>query len=751
MNGKLVEALADARRGFYVLPVHTVNGDGICTCREGANCQYPGKHPHLKHWQNMATRNVTQIKAWWRRWPNANIGIHCGKSGLLVVDIDPRNGGDETWHDLKLKTGLTDDTVTSLTGGGGRHFFFKLNGTDPKTLDGKLGPGVDLKRGNGMIVAPGSDHVSGRCYEWEVSGHPDDRKPANAGPSLLNLAAKGNGSERAPAGKVEDTIPDGKRNDTLTSLAGTMRRRGMNESAILAALQVTNETQCSPPLDHGEVEQIAKSVARYKPEGQYKPVATSEVKTPVHLTDMGNSTRFARQHADDLRYIGQWGWLVWDSKRWARDDTGAVMRAARQTVSGLYAKAQRLESQSNALIPELEKAAAGSDQALIESIKEKRQKLADRAKAVLKWALQSQGRTRLTAMVELGQSEKALVARPEWFDGDPWLLNVDNGTLNLQTLELKPHDPDQWITKLVPVAWKPDAQSSRWEQFLREVFDDDTDLIDFVQRRVGYSLTGNVQEQEFALLWGRGANGKSTFVSTILAMMGDYAQTTRAETLLETKTSINNDVAALAGARLVVASELPEHATLNESLIKDLTGNDSITARFLYKEYFTFRPQFKLWLYGNHKPRVRGTDDAIWRRVNLVEFGRQFTGDDADPQLASKLQNELAGILAWAVRGCQRWQAEGLHTPEAVDNASRQYRTDQDVIGAFVEDCCVTGPNFSAYTGNLFEQYSQWTEDSGEYTVSKRRFGQKLRERGFTKDRSTGNAQLYRGIGLGHE
>jgi len=725
--------------------------------------------------------------------PGLNVGLDCGKSGLVVLDLDQHGGPDgvAAWESLKVERGI-DDTgaLVTETPSGGRHLIFSdPTGGAIRNSAGKLAPGIDVRANGGYIVLPPSE-VDGKPYRWLRNGHAPGLLP----PILVELLTPP--KQETPA--RETTTGDGARTsygaaalrDEVATLAGTMpgnRNAQANRSAFslgqLVGGGLLDRSEVERQLygacvsngldaDDGETSVLATLQSgldagerdpRGAPERNAQAAPRTEAgKTPttepgtatraaalvIHLTDMGNSARYAREHAGRLLYVNQWGWLVWDGRRWLRDQTGAVMRAARQTVGTLWREAQSLEAAAGALIPELQAATGDDDKT--KQVEQKRDRLQGRAEAVLKWALQSQGRARLAAMVELGQSEKVLVTLPEIFDLDPWLLNVDNGTLDLRTLELKPHDPEQRITKLAPVEWDPDAPSPRWERFLVEVFKGDQEVIEFVQRRVGYTLTGNTQEQEFGLLYGLGANGKSTFVSVLLELLGDYAQTTRSETLLEAKyNAIPNDVAALAGARLVVASELPERATLNENLVKDLTGNDSITARFLRKEFFTFRPSFKLWMYGNHKPRVRGTDDAIWRRVNLVPFEAQFTGDDADPGLCSKLLAELPGILAWAVRGCTAWQRAGLGVPAAVKQASSEYRDEQDALGAFIEDCCVIGnTTYRAYTGDLYTAYQKWAEDSGEYPVSLRLFGQKLRERGYIRDRGNYNKQLYRGIGL---
>ncbi|MDZ7809989.1 MAG: phage/plasmid primase, P4 family [Arhodomonas sp.] len=277
----------------------------------------------------------------------------------------------------------------------------------------------------------------------------------------------------------------------------------------------------------------------------------------------------------------------------------------------------------------------------------------------------------------------------------------------------------------------------------------DREVRAFVKRFAGYALTGSTAEQVLAFMYGTGRNGKSVFIETLAALMGDYHTATRIETLSVTRGGgIPNDVAALAGARLVTVSETPEGSRLNESLVKDLTGGDTITARFLRHEFFQFRPQFKLWVRGNHKPQIRGTDDGIWRRVMLIPFTVQIPEPEVDPTLTEKLRDELPGILQWAIAGCLEWQRQGLRPPATVANAVREYRSEMDTLATFIEERCVIAEHAMASAKALYQDYTQWCEQSGERPVSQTRFGMSLSERGFPKDKG-GAANTYHWFGIG--
>jgi putative DNA primase/helicase len=250
-----------------------------------------------------------------------------------------------------------------------------------------------------------------------------------------------------------------------------------------------------------------------------------------------------------------------------------------------------------------------------------------------------------------------------------------------------------------------------------------------------------------AFLYGAGRNGKSVAVETLAELLGDYHSATRSESLSITRGGgIPNDIAALAGARLVTVSETPEGARLNESLVKDLTGGDLMSARFLRHEFFKFRPKFKLWIRGNHKPQIRGTDDGIWRRICLIPFTVQIPEQEVDPKLAEKLITELPGILNWAVKGCLAWQEQGLNAPDLIKNAVREYRSEMDILGEFFSECCVVDPSLSCSAKELHREYKRWCEDYGHKVIEQHRFGRALRERGFEKTKP--KTVIWHGIGL---
>jgi putative DNA primase/helicase len=444
---------------------------------------------------------------------------------------------------------------------------------------------------------------------------------------------------------------------------------------------------------------------------------------PEHLTDWGNARRLVRWHGRNLRYCYDWAaWLTWDGRRWATDDSGETIRKAKATVKAMYT----------------EGAAALDD---------------DTRKELVRHALRSENANRISAMLTVAQSEPGIPVRPVDLDSDPWALNVQNGILDLRSGALRPHDPAAMLTKLAPVNYNPAATCPTWEAFLTRVMGSDRELIEYLQKLVGYTLTGDTSEQAVFLFYGTGANGKSTFLETLRNLLGeDYARQIRTETLMDINRSNGptEDLARLKGARFVSARETEEGKRLAEALVKELSGGDTVTARFLYSKSFEYRPTFKLFLGANHKPVITGTDYAIWRRIHLVPFKVTIPREEQDRRLIHKLAAELDGILAWAVRGCLAWQRDGLGTPAAVAEATAAYRAESDVLAGFLAECCVTdNAKATIQATPLFKAWESWAKSKNEDPKNSTWFGRQMAERGFEKEVARGTRlTYYRGLSL---
>jgi putative DNA primase/helicase len=434
-------------------------------------------------------------------------------------------------------------------------------------------------------------------------------------------------------------------------------------------------------------------------------------------TDDGNGRRFVRQHGDDVRYVPQWGWLFWDNKRWRRDDCGEIHRRAKQTARSIWK----------------EQSTATTD---------------DEKVAIAKHARASHRSNAIDAMMKMASTEPEIIASPDQFDRHPMLLTVNNGTIDLTTGTLREHRRADYITKMAPVDYDPNATCPTFDRFLSRIMAGKKPMIKYVRRAAGYSLTGETREQCLFFLWGTGSNGKGAFIRTIEALAGDHFRKTPFETLLERKSeAIREDVAELAGARFVSAEEKSGPANrFDEGLVKTLTGQDTISARFLHTKRFTFRPVFKIWLAANHKPTIRGTDEGIWRRVKLIPF--TVTVKKPDPTLEPTIQGpELPGVLAWAVRGAVEWLQDGLAEPNAVRVATREYREEQDILGTFFAECCEIDKKNTERSAVLYARYHAWAVVRGYRSpMTDTAFGSELTDRGFKRKRD-GKGHIQR-LGL---
>ena len=438
--------------------------------------------------------------------------------------------------------------------------------------------------------------------------------------------------------------------------------------------------------------------------------------TAYHRTDLGNAERLAAQHGHNLRYCRPWkSWLAWTGTHW-REDGGEVMRFAMKTVRSIYQEAADAEDSGE-------------------------------RKALATHATASESAHRLKALVSLAQDVEGLPVTPDELDQSPWLLNVNNGTLDLRTGQLREHCRDDLVTRVVDLDYDPQATCPRWETFLQEIFDSDAELIRFIQRAVGYFLTGDTREQVLFIFHGSGSNGKSTFLGILQAILGAYALQTAHDLLISKRNDIHPTVIAdLFGKRLAIATEADEGRRLNESLVKALTGSDRISARKMHRDAFEFTPTHKLVLAANHKPDVRGSDHAIWRRIRLVPFNVTFRGDAIDGDLSATLQAELPGVLRWAVAGCLAWQRDGLGEPAAVQEATTAYRSENDIVSEFLTDEFVREPDARVSAEQLWAGYEGWCFRNGEKKLPRKALVSRIKQLGCERRRSTGGRRYWFGL-----
>ena len=440
-------------------------------------------------------------------------------------------------------------------------------------------------------------------------------------------------------------------------------------------------------------------------------------------TDRGNAERFADCFSKIARYSEAIGWMVWDKKRWCRK---------KESVKGLAMGLTNMMEQ------------------------EAHTKEAEEGDVALKHAFNAQSSKNIMGMINLVKGMECISANPEDFDSRPWLLNCDNGVLDLRNGKLFAHDSKYMMTMVSKAEYDPHVGwGDRWQRFIEEITGGDHEMQNSLQQMAGYSLTGNISERCMFILYGDGNNGKNVFMDSLAHMLGGFGLVVAPETLMiKQKNGVPNDVAMMNGRRFVTASETDSSDRLNEPLVKSLTGDNRLTARFLRQEYFEFTPAFKIWLATNKKPIIKGTDTAIWNRLRLIRFEEVFSGDAIDPFLMRKLEakSELSGMLNWALDGCLAWQANKcrLKLSQKIYDETEGYRMEQDSIANFIVECLAKVPGYSEYKSVVYAAYKHWAEREGLGIMSHRRFSQEMAGKGFAEHRKAEN-RCWRGLKVGHE
>lgn len=454
---------------------------------------------------------------------------------------------------------------------------------------------------------------------------------------------------------------------------------------------------------------MAPQGAAAQPEGGGAE-APQAAQPPAHrkysLDDTGNAQRFRDLYGNRVRYnFTQNAWFVWDGKRWARDDTSLVKQMA------------------DAMLDGMEKQLFGMrDQTL--------------AAAMRRFITKSRGSNAKKNLLTEAQHLAGIPTVDADYDRDRSLLNLPNGILRLSDGTLLPHDRDKLMTRMAGAAFDAAARAPVWEKFIAQTTGGDKELARYLQVLVGYMLSGSVKEQSLNFLWGDGSNGKSTFLNVLAELLGSYAMHAESETIASrhVREGPRTDIARLKGARLVIISECPSDVYLDEATVKQLTGGDTVTARHLYGREFEYKVEYKIIMATNHKPRIRGTDTGIWRRVRLVPFTNSIPPERQDFELPAKLRAELPGILNWAIEGLRLWlriskngKRSGMPACAAVDSATAAYRGEQDRLKAFLEECVEPADQYTIQASALYQVYRRWCEENGErYPLTGTKFGREI-------------------------
>lgn len=709
------------------------------------------KSPKIASWQTLSVNeaNVDQYFG-----DEGNIGIILGVDGLTDIDLDCAEAVT-AGRFLLPPTDMIFGRVSKPSS----HYCYIVTPAaamekllDPTDKKATICEFRCLKKDGGIglqTVFPPSIHPSGEAIEFSRHG-----EPARIDEVTLRQAFH----RTAAAALLARHWPDagGGRHETMLALAGVLARSGWPEQeaqtfcrAVYVSVQthdpqavarVSNEvadtykaqasgrdftgfptlrdhlknaqkvladatkwlgfeTTAQPGLTPAERTVAADDTAEEEVTDA-SPAEPKGDKSESPLSELGLAECLLHRHSSDLRYIAQQKhWLFWSGQRWTRDLTQEVKRRTIRIVREMNAKDCKSDS-------------------------------------------------RVNGAIKLASADKSVAVTSDHFDQDDNLLNFLNGTLNLRTGELSPHRRSDMLTKLIPFDCLQSARAPRWERFLKEVFEAHPDLPEWLQRAIGYSLTGDVREHCFFFMWGNGRNGKGVFINTLKRIFGDYGHQADFRAF-EPKHGDGplDGVANFRGARIIVASESREGTRFDEALIKTLTGGDPIRARRLHENSLEIKPTWKIWLASNHRPQIRGTDPAIWQRVRLIPFDVSFVGRE-DRSLQDTLWSEAEGIIAWAIEGALRWREEGLEPlPDAVKLATDTYRTDSDVLGRFFEEEARLGSQFSVTAREIYRAYTAWCTSVGESAISDTAFGLQMGQRGFTKSRKSSGV-IYHGLAL---
>ncbi len=754
-NERLKAALTYASRGWHIFPVKCNTKGRDAT----------GRSTHLlPNGHNGATADTETIRSWWRQWPDANIGLNLSASGLVALDPDlykPECAWERFISDKALPR-----TLVQASPRGGRHYIFRAKADDQYA--GSLCAGVEIKHRGYILLEPST--FEGGTYRFETDLDPapvPDWVPrkggANAMRSDREAGVRHHAADTASASEVEELLswldPDAEGYDAWLEVLQALHDHfggGDDGLAIAEAWSargalfrpgevtakwrgfrlgggVTLRTVASRARDNGaDLGAIARRHSAVDPRARNPPQLQRERPDLSHdqlALDLGQ-----RSWDANARYVAIWDrWLFWTGTCWQRDETLEHVSRARA-----YLRTRAVELQDWA---DKKATGAGAGPGGLDP------------QGARNWAREQgktlRNKTTVMAVVNLARANPASAATHEAFDADRLLLGTPGGTVDLRTGVLRLARREDMISRQTTCEpAEVGASAPRWTSFLREIMDGDEETIGFLQRAAGYALTGATTEHKLLFLHGSGRNGKSVFLNTLLDIWGDYGRRVAASTFLNSQTERHpTDLASLQGARLAIASELPRGKTWDEATIKDLTGGDRMTARFMRQDFFEFEPQLTLMIAGNTQPSFRGVDEAIRSRVVLVPFRVTIPEAKRDGSLGEKLRQEAPAILRWCIDGAVEWQRRGLDVPPAIAAASAAYFDEEDTLRQFLQDETRADLHAIVSTDDLMQRFVQWSDRQGLDAWSKRTLVKELKMRGFTDAASNGSRGL-RGLRL---
>lgn len=793
-----VAARAYAAAGIPVFQLHgvtEVDGQRACTCHEGLQCKKPGKHPLKRGWRESATTDVDTVQAWWEETPWANIGMPTGAvSSFISVDLDTRTvvEGDEeievdgeaeftAWMETKFGSqGWQVDTLGTLvqqTGGGGKQLIMRDSEADQlRSLVDWL-PGVDIRGRGGLIVLPPSSHVSGEHYQWITQNAPAVIPPLLRGTLLFahggreGRSGQSHTSRTATSGyayadiverlKTEGVGPsEGMRDDFFNDHLFQRCKQGMskedargeirriwevtpgcgqpgektyNWQAVVEKLdRIWNDVQPdegvpdsvvtvlsgwrSTTSDNGQQPAGSSAGGGDGPtgtDGPPSPILSDEYDFAAQLNETGYAERWVRRYRGTYIYVGEMKtWNGWDGNRLAPVQ-GGPLHSTREIIRELAAEQATHENDDDTTVRDAYRNAV--------------RHMSTRA-----------GRSNVLALAAVHPDIERWVS---WLDADPMLLVVQNGTLDLEKIELRESRVSDLNTKCAGVKYDPKAQCPYWTEHVKTITSrrdgtPDPELAAYLQRWAGYTLTGLVDEQKFAFLFGGGNNGKNVFIEALMKVLGDYAAFGSVKLLTGSGQEHETVLTDLVGHRLVFVDETPR-GKVNEARLKQLTGTGRIRARKIAQDSFEFDARFKLWIAGNNKPRISETSEGMWRRLALVSCDAIIAPDRRIRNYAAILtRDEGSGILNWALEGLRAYQEIGLAPPTRVVDATQEYREEEDQLGRFIEETFIQGGQETWHPNKvILSLYQQWCRDQGvEHPPTLRSIQTDLKRHGFRPD-----------------
>lgn len=711
--------------GWKIFPVHSII-DGRCTCGRtpGDKCS-PGKHPRIPNGVKGASSDPAAIQRWAATWPETNWGLATGRtSGVLVIDIDQKSGGYESINNYEEMQGALPQTVTSLTGGGGKHLFFKYPDHISQGIINSVNwlnmSGVDVRSDGGYVLLPPGTHISGGTYRWDPNGAKEFASlPDNVIEDLLakKVAKTGGPDFRDFESMMKHGIPEGARDDTLFKMACRQRRQLGGEPDGGRFLVTKNI------LDVAEISGFPREEALKCVEQAFRQDHSDPIKdgTLLPLTEVGCRDRFIREYGDDYRYVPEYGWFTWTSRGW---------RFLDQAEDLTY----KMESVATILIEESE------------SVMDKN---------ILKdydyWIKKMSSSSGINAVEGLLKNSPAIRLRLDDFDKNPYELACLNGIVDLRTGEIRPFSRQDLVTKNTGVNYIPQAKSKLWEDFLGVSVQGDTELLEYLHLAAGYTATGEVTDESFFVISGPGASGKSTYMGALQAALGSYSVTTQADTFMYRRgKQPDNEIARLAGARMTCISEIREGDSFNDALVKQVVSGDRVTGRFLYKNTFEFTPQFKLWIATNHDPA--STDDPLLRRLKRINFSHAVPKAERDPNVKTDiLTKEREAVLAWIIEGAKKFYATAtgrLVEPASIISAVAAYKEEQDITAMFLDDVILKSEGSVVKYIDLFRTWVDWCDRLKIYAGKPATFKKQMTERGIQVGMDDNGSVFFKDIAV---